>query len=123
MPLVVEGRSKLGRCKRALRIARIVPERTTVLIITHGTSQRVVGGQVHVMEVTLAIADVHAIVTRTPTGGFIANAAQNWDACRDKRCIERTEEAAGKPGAAKRSEEHTSELQSRVDGDGFVFVQ
>ena len=60
-----------------LRITRIVAERTAILVIADCAGQRVISDQVYFVESTLTEANVHAVVTRTPARGFVANAAQH----------------------------------------------
>src|SRR5215831_16703188 len=49
------------------------------------------------MESALAIADVHSVVPRTSTRDFVANAAQQRHACRQKARVEWPEKAARGP--------------------------
>src|SRR5262249_56962700 len=81
---VVEGRTEVFFGERALRIARIVTERTTVLVVTHRARERVVRAQIDVVERTLTIADIHAVVAGASDRHFVAHAAQQGHA----RCSE-----------------------------------
>ena len=87
VPFVVERRTKLGANERMLRITRIVAERTTILVITHGPSQRVIHGKVRLVEATLTEAQVHAVITRAPARRLITNAAQHSERRRGERGI------------------------------------
>src|SRR5215472_5749864 len=99
VPLVIKRRPELKRRERVLRITRIVPVPSTSVAIGHRTGQGVVGDKVRLVESTLAIADVQAIVARTPNRLVVANAAQHRLACRRECGIERPDEAAGEPGS------------------------
>src|SRR5215470_16219365 len=101
VPLVIERRPELKRRERVLRITRIVPVSRTSVAIGHRTGQGVVGDKVCPVESTLAIADVQAIVARTPNRLVVADALQHRYACRFERGIERTHEAAGEPGSVE----------------------
>src|SRR5712664_3788948 len=75
------------------------------------------------MEVTLAIADVHAIVARTPDRFLVTNAAEHGHAGRRERGIQRPEEAAREPVAAQGRNVVGSNGNPWIDVDGFVLVQ
>src|SRR6266851_5149198 len=75
------------------------------------------------MEVALAIADVHAIVARTPDRFLVTNAAEHGHAGRRERGIQRPEEAAREPVAAQGRNVVGSNGNPWIDVDGFVLVQ
>src|SRR5258708_35609778 len=88
MPFVIKRRSEFKLRERLLRITWIVTKRTAVLVITHCTGQCVVHAQIDPVEVALTLAEVHAIVARTPAGCFVADATQHRHA---RRCAGRVE--------------------------------
>src|SRR5579864_4630167 len=113
--LVVERRTKISRLERAGRIPWIITERTAILVITHRTSQRVIYSQISFVEAALAIADVHAVVTRATAGRLVANAAQHWHARRGECGTQWFEETQRYVRRVNRS--------IRIQIDGFVLVQ
>src|SRR5215471_20526793 len=123
VPLVIERRPELKRRERVLRITRIVPVSSTSVAIAHRTGQGVVGDQVRLVESTLAIADVHAIVARTPDRLLVANALQYRNACRLERGVERPEEAAGEPGSVESGDVVGSYGDVGINVDCLIFVQ
>src|SRR5260370_16472600 len=76
VPFIVECRAEFIWTERVPWIAGVVTERAAIFIVAHGTGQCVIRDQINFMESTLAIADVHAIVARTPSRGFVTPAPQ-----------------------------------------------
>ena len=71
VPFVVERRPEFTGRKRVLRVTRIIAERSAIFVVAHRTRQRVVHGEVRLVETTSPVADVHAIVTRTSDRLFV----------------------------------------------------
>src|SRR5260370_17310373 len=76
VPFIVECRAEFIWTERVPWIAGVVTERAAIFIVAHGTGQCVIRDQINFMESTLAIADVHAIVARTPSRGFVTHPPQ-----------------------------------------------
>src|SRR6266851_6866628 len=75
------------------------------------------------MEVALAIADVHAIVARTPDRFLVTNAAEHGHFRRRERDTEWPKEAARLPSSAERRDVVWSHGNIWINVDGFVLVQ
>src|SRR5260370_31408297 len=123
VPFIVECRAEFIWTERVPWIAGVVTEGAAIFIVAHGAGQGVIRDQTNFMEATLAIADVHAIVARTPSRGFVTHAPQTRHACRLECGIERPEEAAGGTGSRYSGDVIGINRNIGVEVDGLVLVQ
>src|SRR5882757_2509836 len=112
MALIVGRRPPLVTRKRIVWDARIVTEGTTAPVIRVGPSQGVICVHREMMSHSLAEADVHPVIVRTPDRFFVTNARElRLARHRFKKSIQRGCAASSTHGYAL------------IDVDGLVLVQ